>query len=212
MYNLAAQLPYLRSSSGIVGRARHAPVWLALFWPVDFCQLPPSDLTRSLVNATVAALRAGATVSDRRYALLLIAMMAALLLFGEAARVAATWIRTAQAELIQEHIAMLIQRKSVDLDLAFYDNAEFYDRLHRARDDAKYRPIALLENLGGIVQNGITLASMMTVLISFGSWLPAALLLSSLPRRLSSCTTLWTNTPGASRTFPMNAGSCTSGG
>jgi ATP-binding cassette subfamily B protein len=41
--------------------------------------------------------------------------------------------------------------------------------------------VALLENLGGMVQNGITLVSMLAVLAPFGLWLPGALLASTLP-------------------------------
>ena len=41
--------------------------------------------------------------------------------------------------------------------------------------------MALLENLGGMVQNGITLVSMLAVLAPFGLWLPGALLASTLP-------------------------------
>jgi ATP-binding cassette subfamily B protein len=41
--------------------------------------------------------------------------------------------------------------------------------------------VALLENLGGLVQNGITLVSMLAVLVPFGLWLPGALLASTLP-------------------------------
>jgi ATP-binding cassette subfamily B protein len=46
------------------------------------------------------------------------------------------------------------------LNLSFYESAEYYDQLHRARVDAITRPSALLENMGGLVQNGITLLSL----------------------------------------------------
>ena len=65
--------------------------------------------------------------------------------------------------------------------LACYDNAEFYDHLHRARAEAGSRPVALLDNPGGILQNSITLVSMLAVLAPFGLWLPGALLASTLP-------------------------------
>jgi ATP-binding cassette subfamily B protein len=86
-----------------------------------------------------------------------------------------------QAELLKDHISSLIHDKSVEADLAFYESAEFYDRLHRARDEASYRPLTLLESMGSGVQNSITLAAMAAVLIPFGIWLPAVLFLSTLP-------------------------------
>ena len=66
-------------------------------------------------------------------------------------------------------------------DLAFYELPEFYDHLHRARDEAGYRPLVLFESLGTLLQNGITLLAMGALLIPYGFWLPAVLLLSTLP-------------------------------
>ena len=91
------------------------------------------------------------------------------------------WIRTAQSELVRDHISDLIHAQSVALDLAFYDSPDYYDRLHRARNDASYRPLMLLENLGSLFQNGITLVAMAAVLLRFGLWLPLALVVSALP-------------------------------
>src|SRR4029077_5876429 len=84
-------------------------------------------------------------------------------------------------ELVQDHITGLIQRKSICADLAFYDSPAFYDHLHRARDEASHRPIVLIEKLGTVLQNGITLVAMLAVLAGFGLWLSAALLLSTIP-------------------------------
>ena len=81
---------------------------------------------------------------------------------------AAVWVRTHQSELVQDFITALIQRKSAEIDMAFYDSADFYDRLHRARSEASYRPVLLLESLSGILQNSITLIAMLAVLAPFG--------------------------------------------
>ena len=130
-------------------------------------------LTRPVVNAV-----AGGKMGQ---AMLYGALIAGALLLTELLSGAAKWIRGVQAELLKDHISSLIHTKSVEADLAFYESAEFYDRLHRARDEASYRPLTLLESMGSAVQNGITLAAMAAVLIPFGIWLPAALFLSTLP-------------------------------
>jgi ATP-binding cassette subfamily B protein len=59
----------------------------------------------------------------------------------------------------------LIHAQSTRVDLAFYESPEYHDHLHRARAEATYRPVALLENGGNLVQNGITLAAMAAVLL-----------------------------------------------
>jgi ATP-binding cassette subfamily B protein len=180
---LAAQFPYFPQALRLVWSAapRYATLWAALLVFQGLLPIATVYLTRSLVNALVAAVRPAAPVSGGRSALLLMAAMAAVLLLAEGARVVARWVRTAQADRVQDYISRLVHRKSIAVDLAFYDNAEFYDHLHRARSDAGSRSVALLENLGGMVQNGITLVSMLAVLAPFGLWLPGALLASTLP-------------------------------
>jgi ATP-binding cassette, subfamily B, bacterial len=180
---LATQLPYLPQALRLVWSAapRHTAIWLALLLFLGMLPIAIVYLTRSLVDGLLSAVRSATPLESGRHAFLLMILMAGLLLVGEIGRVASTWVRTAQAELVQDHISGLIQAKSAGVDLAFYDNADFYDRLHRARDEAGYRPTALLESMGGLAQNGITLFSMMAVLLPFGAWLPLVLLVSTLP-------------------------------
>jgi ATP-binding cassette subfamily B protein len=107
--------------------------------------------------------------------------MAAVLLLTEVLAGVTRWVRTAQADLVQDRIAFLIHQKSVAADLAFYESPEFYDHLHLARAEAGHRPIMLLDTLGGMVQNGITLIAMLAVLAGFAWWLPLTLAASTLP-------------------------------
>ncbi|MCU1291693.1 MAG: transporter related, partial [Bryobacterales bacterium] len=107
--------------------------------------------------------------------------MGAALLFTEFLRGAIRWVRTAQADLVQDHISSLIQQKSAAVDLAFYESPDFYNHLHRARDEAGHRPVALLETTGSLLQNAITLLAMVWVLAGFGLWLPAALVAGTIP-------------------------------
>jgi len=138
-------------------------------------------LTRPLVNRVLAAIKAGGSWESVRPVVTVAILMAAIALLTEILRSALVWIRTHQSELVQDHITAMIHRKSAEVDLAFYDSPEFYDRLHRARSEASYRPVQLLESLSGILQNCITLAAMLAVLIPFGVWVSAALLGSTLP-------------------------------
>jgi len=180
---LAAQLPYLPRTMGLVWTA--AGGWTAAWIVVLLVQgvLPVATvyLTRTVVNRLVPALRAGGSWESLEPLIVAAALMGGVLLAGEALRGIAAWLRTAQSELVQDYISGLIQKKSASVDLAFYESPEFYDHLHRAREEAGQRPIALVEGLGSLLQNGITLVAMLAVLIPYGPWLPAALLVSTLP-------------------------------
>lgn len=162
-----------------------ARLWTAAWAALLVVQglLPVSNvyLTRPLVNRIVAAVKTGGTWESIRPAVMIGILIAAIALLSEVLRSATVWVRTHQSELVQDYITALIHRKSAEIDLAFYDSPEFYDRLHRARNEASYRPVMLLESLSGILQNGITLTAMLAVLAPFGVWLPLALLGSTLP-------------------------------
>jgi len=116
-----------------------------------------------------------------RPVLVLLLLLGGVLLLMEVVRNCINWVRTVQAELLQDHITSLIHEKSVTADLAFYELSDYYDHLHRARAEARYRPVALLGNLGALLQNSITLIAMGAILIPLGPWLALALLLSTLP-------------------------------
>jgi ATP-binding cassette subfamily B protein len=178
-----AQLAYLPRALALVWAAarRWAVAWIILLLVQGLLPVATVYLTRLLVDDLVAAAGAGGSWPALAPVLLLVALMAGVLLLAEALRSAAGWVRAAQGELVKDHISDLIHRKSVEADLAFYESPEYHDRLHRARDEAGYRPVALVEGLGQLFQNGVTLLAMGAVLIPFGWWLPVALLASTLP-------------------------------
>lgn len=132
-------------------------------------------------DGLIATLQSGSSQSNVRSVLILVALLGAVMLLMEIARSAIGWVRKVQAELLQDHISALIHAKSAEADLAFYEFPDYYDHLHRARSEATYRPVALLENLGSLFQNGITLIAMGAILLPLGPWLSVALVLSTLP-------------------------------
>ena len=138
-------------------------------------------LSRSLVNGTIAALRSAGDARSLRPAILSALLLGAAALGGEAVRSLSVWVRTNQGELVQDLILALVHRKSVEVDLAFYDSPDFFDRLHRARAEAYYRPLALIDSVANLAQNGISLAAMFFVLLTFGPWMPIALAAATVP-------------------------------
>jgi ATP-binding cassette subfamily B protein len=178
-----AQVPYLPRALALVWTASKglAGARVVLLILQGLLPVATVHLIRLLVDALVAAVRLGGARQNLQPVLVYASLLAAVLLLTEILRSLSNWICTAQSELVKDHIAGLVHEKSVTMDLAFYETPEFYDHLHRARTDASYRPIALLESLGGLFQNSVTLVGMATVLIPYGAWLPVALLLSTLP-------------------------------
>jgi ATP-binding cassette subfamily B protein len=178
-----AQLSYLPRTAALVWQATHAwtAAWVGLLVVQGVLPVAVVYLTRPLVDGVLAAASSHGEWTRVRHVLLLAAAMGTVLLLVEVLRSVTAWVRTAQSELLQDQIADLIHQKSVDVDLAFYESAEYHDHLHRARSDAYHRSVAMIDSLGSLFQNGITLIAMAGVLISFGPWLTAGLIASTLP-------------------------------
>jgi ATP-binding cassette subfamily B protein len=78
-----------------------------------------------------------------------------------------------------------ILETAAGLELPFFENAEFYDKLTRARREASSRPVALIADSFQIVQNLLTLAGYAAVLSRFSGWLVLVLLGATVPAALS---------------------------
>ncbi|HET7542787.1 MAG TPA: ABC transporter ATP-binding protein [Polyangiaceae bacterium] len=75
--------------------------------------------------------------------------------------------------------------KALRLDLSFFEDAEFYDKLTRARREASSRPVALLSESFSLVQNVVTLLGYAVMLAHFSAWIVLGLLFATLPATLS---------------------------
>jgi ATP-binding cassette subfamily B protein len=183
MRKALAQLPYLPRALKLVWAVARpwTTTWIVLLIIQGLLPAATVYLTKLVVDGVVVAVRNGGSWLNVRPLLISLALLAGVLLLMEVVRNAINWVRTVQAELLQDHITSLIHEKSVAVDLAFYELSDYYDHLHRARREARYRPIALLGNLGALLQNSITLVAMGVILIPLGPWLALALLLSTLP-------------------------------
>jgi ATP-binding cassette subfamily B protein len=78
-------------------------------------------------------------------------------------------------------INVTILEKALGLDLRFFEDADFYDKLTRARREASSRPIALITDSFGLVQSVLTLAGYAVLLIRFSAWAVLALSLATVP-------------------------------
>ena len=184
--DIRQQLIYIPRAFGLVWAAAHrwTLAWAVLLVGNGLLPAATVYLSRPLVDSLVRVAGSGGDWATLRPTLLLAGLMVGLMLLTEALQSAADWVRSAQAELLQDHISDLIHAKSVAVDLQFYETPEYHDRLYQARDEAGGRALALIESLGGLVQNGITLLAMAAILLPYGLWLPLLLFLSTLPALL----------------------------
>ena len=58
-----------------------------------------------------------------------------------------TLVSSIQSQIVTDHMHALLHAKSIEVDLEYYENAEYYDTMHRAQEEAPYRPMAILRLL-----------------------------------------------------------------
>jgi ATP-binding cassette, subfamily B, bacterial len=173
--------PYLPATLRLVWGA--APRWMTLWACLLAAQglLPVSIayLTRAIVNRVVEIVKAPG--NGLAPILPLVLLMGGAVLLGECITALLTWVKRAQSEFVWVHIAKIIHEKSAKVQMSFYDTPEFYDRIYRAQSDGPMRPLALIESIGTVAQEGITLAGIFVIMLPYGIWLPFLLLLTTVP-------------------------------
>ena len=80
-----------------------------------------------------------------------------------------------------QRVNVMILEKALTLELAQFEDSEFYDKLTRARREASSRPLSLVMRTFGLAQSGVSLASYAALLAQFSPWAVAVLVLAGLP-------------------------------
>ena len=80
-----------------------------------------------------------------------------------------------------QRVNVMILEKAITLDLAQFEDSEFYDKLTRARREASSRPLSLVNRTFGLGQNLISLVSYGVLLVQFSPWAVLILVLAGLP-------------------------------
>ncbi|MCC5866278.1 MAG: ABC transporter ATP-binding protein [Wenzhouxiangella sp.] len=80
-----------------------------------------------------------------------------------------------------QRVNVMILEKAQQFDLAQLEDAEFYDRLTRARREASTRPLSLVQKTFGVIQNGIAIITFSGLLFAFSPWAVLLLIVGGLP-------------------------------
>ncbi|MGD0480669.1 MAG: ABC transporter ATP-binding protein [Terracidiphilus sp.] len=170
------QLPTGRHALALVWRAAG---WWTVVWGILLVAqgLVPAGLAlllRTLVNRLVTS-PAWSAIAPPAIGI------AALWVVAQLLSSALSWVRAAQAEYVQDEVHRLIHEQALRVDLAFYDDPDSYDQLYRAQVDAVSQPLALLESLGSLVQNGLGFLVLAGILWTYAAWLPMLLVFTAVP-------------------------------
>jgi ATP-binding cassette subfamily B protein len=98
-------------------------------------------------------------------------------------------------QLLQERtgnrVQLMILEKANTLDLAFFEDSEFYDKLRNASDESMYKPMQMISQLFDFIRTLVTLFSMLLILLRLAWWLALVALLLPIPSFISSSRYGW---------------------
>lgn len=78
-------------------------------------------------------------------------------------------------------VNVMILEKAQQLSMAQFEDADFYDKLTRARREASSRPLSLVNRTFSLAQNGVSLISYGFLLYQFSVWAVLILLVAGFP-------------------------------
>jgi ATP-binding cassette, subfamily B, bacterial len=162
------------------------PLTLALGVLTLFAGILPSAVAwvgAHIVDSVVAAVNmhsAGGTV-DYSTVLFWVAVEAGVVIALSGAQRGLTLCQSLLRAQLSNRVNVMILDKALTLDLAHFEDSEFYDKLTRARREASSRPLSLVMRTFGLTQNAISLVSFSVLLVSFSPWAVVILLAAGLP-------------------------------
>ena len=143
-------------------------------------------LLKRVVDAVVASLSgAGLVAVDpvSRFGdvALLIGLTGAVTVLNALCGAAAGLVGEQRSQVFADHMSDVIHDKSVQVDLEYYESAQYYDTLHRAQQQGADLPNHVVDNLIRVAQNALSMLGMAGLLTWLRWDIALILLLSVLP-------------------------------
>ena len=90
-------------------------------------------------------------------------------------------VRSVLGSRLGTDVNVAILERATALELRHFEDADFYDRLSRARREASSRPMSLVTESFALVQNLLTLAGYAVLLLQFSPWVVLVLMVATIP-------------------------------
>ena len=131
-----------------------------------------------IIDAVLATINSGAPL---RPALTYIAIEAVLVAVIAAAQRGISMCQSLLRAQLGHRVNVLILDKAQEMSMAQFEDADFYDKLTRARREASSRPLSLVNRTFSLAQNAVTLVSYAVLLYQFSAWAVLVLLIAGFP-------------------------------
>jgi ATP-binding cassette subfamily B protein len=175
----------LGQSAGMVWKAH--PGYTLLVTGLTILQgcLPVAQLwiSKLLIDTVAAVLQGSASGlgNSLTYLLTLLAAQAGLLFLGVLLNIVQETVRPLLGDLLRNQISLQVLHKTNQLEIAFFENEQFYNRLQMAYQEANQRPLEIVSQLFFLVQTVITFSSVVFLLVRLHWMILPLIVLTTLP-------------------------------
>lgn len=137
-------------------------------------------LGKLIVDGVVLAAQSQLAI-DRLHALQYLAMEAIAVALLAGCQQGTALCQSLLRVLLGQKVNVLILEKALTLDLAHFEDSEFYDKMTRARREASVRPLSLVGRTFGLVKDGLSLVTFGGLLLNFSPIAVFMLMLAAIP-------------------------------
>ena len=148
-------------------------------------------LAGRLIDAVVSGIEAGGDAEHVRIIVIIAVVQLALLLGSSLLQTLANISQQLLQEQLAIHVQLQIMRLAATLDLADFENAEYYDQLQQAQRESARRPVDMVSGVFGLGRSLITFATMIALLVGLSPWIAVAALVSPIPAFISGSRYGW---------------------
>ncbi len=113
--------------------------------------------------------------------LFLVLLTALFMLLQQACSSLASVVSTRQSEQMLDTVTSILHKHSIAVDLSYYEHAGYYDALHRAQQEAAYRPLSIINGLFTLLQSLVTITALTGLIVSVHWTIALFLFLALLP-------------------------------
>ena len=113
--------------------------------------------------------------------LFLVLLTGLFMLLQQASSLLATLVSTRQSEQVLDTVTSILHKHSIAVDLSYYEHAGYYDALHRAQQEAAYRPLGIINGMFTLLQSLVTITALTGLIVSVHWTVALFLFLALLP-------------------------------
>lgn len=135
---------------------------------------------KRIVDGVVRASETGA-VEDQRAALMFVAIELGLVALLAGAQKGIETCNQLLRALLAQRVNEMILEKALALDLRAFEDADFYDKMTRARREASRRPLSLVMRVFQLAQQGVSLVAYGALLLGLSGWAVLLLAVAAVP-------------------------------